>query len=59
MKPKFQSAYQKMYLVTPGVYEKLKNCIEENEKTVGILPSNIQNVYITRFMQFKPYFLDV
>ena len=32
MKPKFQSAYQKMYLVTPGVYEKLKICIEENEK---------------------------
>ena len=43
MKPKFQSAYQKMYLVTPGVYEKLKICIVENEKTVGILPSNIQS----------------
>lgn len=32
MKNKNQSAYQKMYLVTPSVYEKLKSCIEEKEK---------------------------
>ena len=29
---KIQSAYQKMYLVTPGVYQKLLNCIEDKDK---------------------------
>ena len=29
---KIQYAYQKMYLVTPGVYQKLLNCIEEKDK---------------------------
>ena len=31
MKPKIMSAYQKMYLVTPSVYQKLLNCIEEKD----------------------------
>ena len=48
MKPKFQSAYQKMYLVTPGVYEKLKICIEENEKKatekLNFPPPTIQEI---------------
>jgi len=32
MKSKNKSAYSKMYLVTPGVYEKLLKCLEDGDK---------------------------
>ena len=34
MKSKNKSAYSKMYLVTPGVYEKLLKCLEDGDKRV-------------------------